>query len=249
MARQLYGGRWRVDKPLGQGGQGVVFLVTDLTAEESTPVVLKRILNPRRAERFVAEVTACKTLTHPNIIRLLDHSALDGSGEEKMYLVMPHMDAGNLEERAAMYRGSVDSTLEVALKLAEALGHAHSKGVIHRDVKPANILFAERNNEPTLADFGICLIRDEPRTTETGEVVGPRAFMAPELEGGGRLEATPAADVYSLGKVIYFMLAGGTVLPRERQAEAKYDIFTGKGLRHELVPPCQRACDTFPPEV
>jgi serine/threonine protein kinase len=160
---------------------------------------------------------------------------LDATSDEKMYLVMPHMANGNLGERAAMYRGSIDSTLEVALPLALALGHAHSHGVVHRDVKPANILFAEQNNVPTLSDFGICLIRDEPRTTETGEVVGPRAFIAPELEGGGKLDAAPVADVYSLGKVIYFMLSGGKILPRERQAEPEFDVFTGKGLRHELL--------------
>ena len=199
--------------------------------------MLKRILNAKRRSRFVSEVNACKRLSHPNIISVIDHSALDSDEKspEKMYLVMPLMAAGDLEKRAAIYQGSVDSTLLVAAALASGLAHAHGHGVIHRDVKPANILFAKDDHAPVLSDFGICLLRDDPRVTETGEVVGPRAFIAPELEDGGKLDATPAADVYSLGKVIYFMLSGGVILPRERHSEPQYDLFAGKGGRYLLL--------------
>ena len=83
-------------------------------------------------------------------------------------------------------------------------------------MKPANILFRRKNElECWLSDFGICLVLAEPRQTETSEVVGPRAFMAPEAEAGGPVDLKPSADVYSLGKVIFYMLSGGKVLPRE----------------------------------
>ncbi len=187
---KVYGERWEIRETLGRGGQADVFRVDDLSGREVSPSVLKRILNAKRRSRFVGEVKACKKLSHPNIITVVDHSALDSdeTSPERMYLVMPWMAAGDLEKRAAhCLPGSVDSTLLVAAALASGLAHAHSHGVIHRDVKPANILFAKDDHVPVLSDFGICLLRDDARLTETGEVVGPRAFIAPELEDGGSL--------------------------------------------------------------
>lgn len=234
---KVFGGRWRIREQIGQGGQSHVFLVDDLQQVECPPRVLKRILNPRRHERFVREVDACKRLAHPNIMGVLDHSALvaDASEDERMFLVMPFMAGGALSERVTLYKGALDTALEIGAALASGLGHAHKASVIHRDVKPENILFDGQNNAPVISDFGICLIRDTDRSTETGEVVGPRAFIAPELEDGGKLDASPAADVYSLGKVLYYVLSGGVVVPRERHREQKYDIFAGRGVRHELI--------------
>src|SRR5260370_23208424 len=234
---KIYGERWEIRESHGRGGQAEVFLVHDLSKRESSLCVLKSIPNPKRGVRFVKELTACKRLSHPSVSTIIDHSALesDGSDPDKMYLVMPLMESGDLERRVALYKGSLDSTLQVASALADALSHAHAQGIIHRDVKPANVLFAKEDHSPVLSDFGICLLRDELRVTETAEVVGPRAFMAPELEDGGRLEATPAADAYSLGKIIYFMLSGGVIVPRERHAEPQYDIFTEKGGRYLLL--------------
>jgi len=137
--------------------------------------------------------------------------------------------------RAGLYKSSLDSTLRVTLGLAMALEHAHENGVVHRDVKPANVIFDREDHECVLTDFGICLIRDFARPTVGAEVLGPFAFMAPELEEGGRLDVTTAADTYSLGKVIYFMLSGGVTLPRERHREPQFDIFSNKGMRYELL--------------
>jgi serine/threonine protein kinase len=234
---KTYGGRWETIESLDQGGQAAIYLVKDNKKTTQDPCVLKRILNGRRRSRFVAEVAACKLLSHPNVMPIIDHSALtvEDDSDEKMYLVMPLMRAGSLEKRVKLYESSLDSTIQVAMLLADGLAHAHGKGVIHRDVKPANILFTSENHVPTISDFGICLLRDQARATETGERVGPWAFMAPELEGGGQLEVTPSADVYSLGKVIYYMLSGGVILPRERHSEGQYDIFTGRGGRHILL--------------
>jgi serine/threonine protein kinase len=196
---QLYGGRWRTvgDADLGHGGQGRIFRVTDKSGEHQGEFALKRVLNPARHERFRREIDAIKRLEHPNIIKLIDHSALDDAGgaSSKQFLIMPIAENGDLTKRVGLYKESIDSVLLVAKRLADALRAAHAAGVIHRDVKPENVLFAGVDHEPWLTDFGICLLREAPRITESQEVVGPWAFMAPELDDG-QLDVTPAADVY-----------------------------------------------------
>jgi serine/threonine protein kinase len=234
---KVYGDRWELVGSLGRGGQAEVFTVNDLRGEVPDLSVLKRILNGKRRHRFLNEVGACKRLSHPNVMRIIDHSALevDDDSAERMYLVMPLMAEGSLERRIALYKDSLDSTLQVAVALADGLQHAHASGVIHRDVKPANILFASPDHIPTISDFGICLIRGEERTTETGERVGPADFMAPELLRGGQLDVKPSVDVYSLGKVMYYMLSGGVVVPREDHGLSEYDIFSRRGGRYLLL--------------
>ncbi|MGQ0581326.1 MAG: serine/threonine protein kinase [Reyranella sp.] len=236
---KIYGKRWKpTGRQVGSGGQSVVFAVTDVTNEFAGEYALKRVLNPMRHERFRREIEAVKVLNHPNVIRLVDHSLLSDSGKnaEKQYLVMPIADGGDLsaKNRLAFYEGSIESTLQVASQLTSALAMAHERGIIHRDVKPANVLFTGNGHQIWLTDFGICLLRETDRATDTGEVVGPRDFMAPELEGGGKLDIGPAADVYSLGKLIYYMFSGGVIIPREQISEDKYRRILGEGQRSHL---------------
>jgi len=127
----------------------------------------------------------------------------------------------------ANFKNSLDSTLIIAKQIAEALDLVHKKGIIHRDVKPENILFKGDGTDCLLADFGICLVMGQERGTNTGEVVGPRHFIAPEIEGGGVIEDVDASvDIYSLGKIIYYIFSGGKTFPRERMRENEYDIFS-----------------------
>ena len=238
---KIYGNRWKIlDGPsLGQGGQGTVFRVTDVSGEHPGEFALKRIHNTKRQARFVREIEAVGRLQHPNIVRLVDHSALEqSSGDaDKLFLVMPLARGGDLSdaERIANYKVNLDSTVAVAKQLAQGLSHAHANGVIHRDIKPENILFPGIGHETWISDFGICLLRDFSPVTPSDEVMGPRHFMAPELEGGGRLDVSPAADVYSLGKVIYYMISGGVILPRERLGEARYKAVLEHGPRYQLL--------------
>jgi serine/threonine protein kinase len=242
-----YGNRWEtLDAPLlGDGGQAKVFRVRDASGQLEGDFALKRVFNVIRRERFRREIEAIKRLTdpktggtHPNIISLIDHSALDESDDsEKQFLVMPLAHGGDLTKpgRRALYKDSIEAVLQVAKQVAIALQIAHQAGVIHRDVKPGNVLFTGNGHDTWLSDFGICLIREAPRITETPEVVGPRDFMAPELEDGGKLEVGPAADVYSLGKLIYYMLTGGVILPRERLHEPHLRKIFEKSERHRLL--------------
>jgi tRNA A-37 threonylcarbamoyl transferase component Bud32 len=233
---KIYGGRWKMLSSLASGGQAEVYRVTDLHGEHQQPLVLKRVRNPKRHDRFRAEVEAIKRLDHPQVIKLIDHSALTNNdlSEEKQYLVMPYAEQGDLSHRVALYAGNVDSVLQVSLSLAHGLSAAHDAGIVHRDVKPQNILFPSIAHDVWLTDFGICLIRDQARLTSADEVVGPVQFMAPELEEGGQLEVSPAADIYSLGKVIYYMLSGGAIVPRERLHEDQYSAIFKGGERLKL---------------
>lgn len=145
--------------------------------------------------RFRREIEATKKLNHASIIKLIDHSALDdGAGSDRQFLVMPIANGGDLtrRDRLSSFEGSLDSVVQVAKQVAAALSVAHANGIIHREVKPANILFTGMGPEIWLTDFGICLIREEPRITEPPEAVGPRSFMAPELEDGGQLAVIAA---------------------------------------------------------
>lgn len=233
---EIVDSRWQIVKAnIGGGGQSFVHLVKDISNVTTEECALKEIKRFARQDRFHSEIEACKKLNHPNVVRLVDHSGLDEGVKQARYLVTPYAHGGSMKDREEMYKGSLDSTLKVALALSKGLTHAHQNKVIHRDVKPANILFFGLNNEPAICDFGICLIRELDRHTEVDEVVGPRNFMAPELEGGGQLDVTESVDIYSLGKVIYYMITGGRIVPRERHREKEYDIFEGKGMRHQFL--------------
>src|SRR5438132_2832703 len=109
-------------------------------------------------------------------------------------LVMPIARHGDLDARLDIYTGHIDSIIEVAKQIAGALVHAHVAKVVHRDVKPGNILFPEVGHKVWVADFGLSLDQTAERNTLDGEVVGPRFFIAPELDEGGAVNVTPAAD-------------------------------------------------------
>src|ERR1039458_3211168 len=236
---EIYGNRWKNcgTLPGARGGQADVYFVEDLHVEYLEKSVLKRIRNPRRIERFRAEVLAGTRLKHPNIMRMIDHSDLEQADDKKpMYIVMPFAKCGSLTQRVKLYENSIDSTIQVAKALASGLSYAHTfePSVIHRDFKPDNILFTAEDNNPLIADFGICLLSDQPRVTESAEIVGSWAFLAPELQKGGQLEVSPAADLDSLGKVIYFMISGGKILPRELHREPDFDL-SSKSQRPRLL--------------
>jgi len=135
---KTYGGRWKTGDGLGQGGQGHVFRAVDITGRLTGEFALK-VLNPERHDRFCNEIEAIKRLSHPNIINLIDHSALSETtlGEDRAFLVMLIAEGGDLsdEDRLTIYKGSVEAVLNVAVQVASALEAAHAAGVIHRDIK------------------------------------------------------------------------------------------------------------------
>jgi serine/threonine protein kinase len=201
--------RYRVEGKLGEGGMAVVYLAEDLRHHRR---VALKVLRPELAatlgaDRFLREIETTAQLTHPHILPLLDSGAADGA----LYYVMPFVEGESLRDRLERERRlPVNDAVQIARETADALGYAHSHGVIHRDVKPENILL--ESGHAVVADFGIAKavsVAGGTRLTETGLSVGTPAYMSPEQVAGG--EALDGrSDVYSLGCVLYEMLTGET---------------------------------------
>jgi len=201
------GDRYRVERELGRGGMATVYLAEDL--KHHRQVALK-VLRPELAavlgpERFLNEIRITAGLDHPHIVTLLDSGASNGL----LWYVLPYIRGESLRVRLNRENQlGVADALAIARQIASALAFAHQRGVIHRDVKPENILLHE--GEAMLADFGIALAVKEAggnRLTETGLSLGTPQYMSPEQATGDRaLDAR--SDVYSLGAVLYEMLAG-----------------------------------------
>ncbi|MDX1675328.1 MAG: serine/threonine-protein kinase, partial [Longimicrobiales bacterium] len=165
-------GRYRIERELGAGGMATVFLAEDLKHDRQ---VALKVLKPELAavvgaERFLAEIRTTANLEDPHILPLYDSGEADGF----LFYVMPYVEGDSLRDRLDReHQLPVDEALEIARKVADALQFAHDQGVVHRDVKPANILL--RRGEPLVADFGIALALSEAgggRLTETGLSMG-----------------------------------------------------------------------------
>jgi len=198
-------GRYTLERELGEGGMAVVFLAHDLRHDR--PVALK-VLKPEisaevGAERFLREIKLAARLTHPHILPVYD----SGEAEGLLFYVMPNMEGQSLRERLDRERQlPLELALRVARDVASALDYAHRQHVLHRDVKPENILFNEGN--VMLADFGIGKALSGGKSiTQTGMFVGTPSYISPE-QAAGETSLDGRTDLYSLGCVLYEMLAG-----------------------------------------
>lgn len=255
---KVYGERWQVsaERPLARNTQSEILRVIDTRGEFEGEYALKRVLRPLIHERFGMEIEAVATLRHPNAIGLVDSAAFCRKSGREPYLVMPIAGGGDLGDRrrAESYRYSVDWILQIAKQLTSALIAASAAGIIHRNVKPANVLFTGQGQEIWLSDFGIVLVREPIRPEDGDAWVEQQAFVAPELDHGSQLDVTPAADVYSLGKVLYFMYSGGQDAPHHLTGSADLNAIFQKGKRckllggllREMICPLQDRLKTMP---
>jgi serine/threonine-protein kinase len=196
--------RYVIQREVGRGGMATVHLATDL--RHRRPVAIK-LLRPELSaalgpERFLREIEIAARLQHPHILPLYDSGDVDGL----LFYVMPFIEEEALRERLLREKQlAIDEAVRIAAEVAEGLAYAHSQGVVHRDVKPANILFS--GGHAVVADFGIARAASavEDKLTATGLSVGTPAYMSPEQTEG---EADARSDVYSLGCVMYEMLVG-----------------------------------------
>ena len=220
-------GPWKNLAQIGEGGMGHVFQVKH--SETGQTGALKRLKNSNRHGRFNQEVEAVRLLEHPGVVRLINAN-LD---HEPFYAVYEFEPGGSLADIP------VDELLAIPLsqrlvwceQLCSALAHAHSKTLVHRDIKPDNVLISEDRSSARLCDFGLVYFDQGERFTETMEQVGSRFYLAPESEEGRAEEVGAGLDIYSLEKVLYYVVRG-RIYARERHRAPENDL--AKILRTSL---------------
>ena len=203
----LFAERYLIGGEIGRGATAIVYRAVDTTTQQT---VALKVLRPEVAEslgadRFLREIRHHGRLDHPRVLRLLDSGDADGA----LFVVLPFMEGGTLRERMRRERQlPFGDVIRIAREVAEALGAAHAVGLVHRDVKPENILFSD--GHAYLGDFGIARALEHAtgeRTTSTGVVRGTPTYMSPE-QASGESQYDGRSDIYSLGCVIYEMVAG-----------------------------------------
>ena len=206
-------GRYQLERRLGAGGMSTVFLARDSVLERPVAVkLLAEHLSDDEAfvERFQREALAAARLQHPNIVQVFDSGEDQPSGRH--FIVMEYVNGPSC---ADLLRESpklpVDRTVDIVKGSCHGLDYAHRAGVVHRDVKPGNLLLSEETRSVKLADFGIAKAAEQTRITQVGSVLGTAAYLSPEQATGA--ESTPASDIYSLGVCAYQFLSGR--LPHE----------------------------------
>ena len=220
-------GRYAIERELGEGGMATVYLADDLKHERK---VALKVLKPELAavvgaERFLAEIKTTANLTHPHILPLFD----SGEADSFLFYVMPHVEGETLRDWIDRVKQlPVDEAVALVSKVAGALQHAHEHGVIHRDIKPGNILL--QDGEPLVADFGIALAVGAAgggRLTETGLSLGTPYYMSPEQATGDQVVGA-STDTYALGSVLYEMLVGEPPYPGTTAQSVLGKIIAGK---------------------
>ncbi len=233
---------YRIERPLGEGGTAHVYLAR---RGEEPPVALKVLKKSHRTHqmsaRFLREIQAMAKLTHPRILRLVDH----GSVGDDLWYAMEYRSERNLEEvlRERHADGgslTIREFLVLARGLGDALAYLHSQAIVHRDLKPENLLVDEELR-PTLMDFGLAKDFERSEMTAEGMIMGTPRYMAPEQAQGRATDRT--ADVYQSGLVLYRALTGSLPLEDENP------FATALRRMREAVPPPSRARPNLPPGI
>ncbi|MDQ3644494.1 MAG: protein kinase [Actinomycetota bacterium] len=221
-------GRYRVDRRLGAGGMSTVFLAMDSVLER--PVAVK-LLAEHLAEdedfvaRFRREALSAARLQHPNIVQVFDSG--EDPGSHRHFIVMEYVQgpsgADLLRDHEQL---EVADAVAIVRDACHGLAYAHRAGVVHRDVKPGNLLIVDETGTTKLADFGIAKAAEQTRITQVGSVLGTAAYLSPEQASGD--EAGPPSDIYSLGVCAYQFLTGR--LPHE------YSSLTELALKQQRDP-------------
>jgi eukaryotic-like serine/threonine-protein kinase len=222
MSTELIAERYELVELVGTGGMSSVYKAHDQLLERN---VALKVLHPHYGEdddyveRFRREARAVAQLSHPNIVTVIDRGADDG----RQYIVFEYVDGENLKQLLGRTGPlPIRRAIELGLGIAEALAFAHEHGLVHRDVKPQNVLLTPEG-EAKVTDFGIARSLDVERgVTQTGTVLGTSNYISPEQAGGKPV--TPATDVYSLGVVLFELLTGDVPFPGEN--------FVAVAMRH-----------------
>jgi serine/threonine-protein kinase len=243
--RAALAGRYAVEREIGRGGMATVFLAEDRRHHRKVAV---KVLHPELAstvgtKRFLRQIEIAASLTHPHILPVYD----SGEAADFLYYVMPYVEGPSLR-KLVKDEGMLEigTALRIATQIGDALDYAHRRGVVHRDVKPGNILLSDGHGY--IADFGIARAAELGRTTEltrTGLTVGTPHYMSPEQASGDR-EIDARSDIYSLGCVLYEALAGKPPFSGDTPQSVIVRRITEppapiRSLRSEVPPSIERA--------
>jgi hypothetical protein len=211
--------RWRIVGHLGEGGQGWTYKVRRAEGPDRQLYVLKRLKNKNRLERFQREIAALTKLQHSGILRIIETA----KESEAPFFVTEFCEGSDL---GTANLSGVDLLMKLRIfrQVCDAVAAAHTVGILHRDLKPSNI-FIRKDGSVVVGDFGLCIDLNDTkeRATMTSEAIGARMYIAPEVEMGRVEEPDASSDVYSLGKVLYFILSARTLM-REDYSEPEYDL-------------------------
>jgi TolB-like protein/predicted Ser/Thr protein kinase/Tfp pilus assembly protein PilF len=204
---QMEFGDYELLEEIGRGGQGVVYRARQKSLSRTVALKvlgLGKWSSTPHLKRFRHEAEAAASLEHPQIVPIYEIGERDGS----CYFSMKFVEGGRLDEIGKGELMSARRAVELLVKIARTVQFAHEHGILHRDIKPGNIL-VDKNGEPHLTDFGLArLIEQQSTVTNSFDVLGTPSYMSPEQAAGHTKELTAAADVYSLGAVFYQMLTG-----------------------------------------
>lgn len=215
---------YRVLDRVGEGGMGVVYRARDTRLERDVALKFLHVQRSEHSDRLRREARALAALNHPNILTIHDMDEADG----QPYLVLEWLGGGALLDQQPPVLLSGPAFLEIAVPIADALAAAHEHGIVHRDVKPANVLVTD-DGRIKLADFGLAKLRDlDADATRTAGAVGTVAYMSPEQASGG--EIGPESDVFSFGVLSYELLAGERPFKGAGPAAVLSAIVTGRHI-------------------
>lgn len=241
-----FGERYQFIKKLGKGGMGAVYKANDSALEKTVAVkILLPGLSRESIVRFQQEAKAAAKLQHPNIVKVLDFGQTP-TGD--LYLIMDYVGSDSLEDSIEhSKRLPLERALPIFIQITAGLQHAHANGVLHRDVKPSNIMISEKDTDNVqLVDFGLAKLqseRDSQRLTSTGARVGSPLYMSPEQASGSEVDTR--SDIYSMGCLMYKVLTGKPPLQGETYVETIM-------MQRDEVPPLMSDIEcgcSFPDEV
>ena len=208
-------GAYELGKLLGAGGMGNVYRATPTSKAAATRPVAVKVLatehttDPTSVERFQREAAAVMRLDHPNVVRILEI----GHARGHRFIVMELCNGPSFRN---LIRDATQAPriIGILAQVADGLAHAHERGIVHRDIKPDNVLLT-RSGQARVADFGLARVTDVPSLSATGQILGTAKYMSPEQAQGKK--ATPASDVYSLGVMLFEAITGEAPFASETQ--------------------------------